>query len=508
MQPRCWMQLETSRREPSGNRIRTYLPAEVLDAARSRLLSYCSLTNEYYKIPNHIRKMSDILERVERGELKRVIITIPPRHGKSMLCSHYFPAWYMGRNPDKYLISATYGQDLADDFGRKVRDQLSDEMFRLIFPESKLRHDSKAAARFETTKGGTYFGVGAGGPITGRGAHLLLIDDPVKNREEADSEAMRTKLWDWYRSVAYTRLMPQGAVVIIMTRWHEEDLIGQVLANENASDWTIFNLKAIGEDNKPLWPESYNLDALNDIRRTVGEYDWSCLYQQDPIPHEGIIFKPDWMKPGFAEKNEYAAFYAAVDPAISKNETSDETAICIVGLSYTNPATVHELETLHGHWTFDEQIKMIQAVHKKYNIDFFGIEDVAYQKALIQECQRLWIPVTPLKANRDKVARAMSVSHFFSQGKVRVNTQETRAQMLSFRGAGEKNDLADALIHAVGMVRDFSEMRYLKEEKAEKLTSHQWFWKMATKQEQQYENGVQEEIYDKAYSGPSNQEYF
>jgi hypothetical protein len=119
-------------------------------------------------------------------------------------------------------------------------------------------------------------------------------------------------------------------------------------------------------------------------------------------------------------------------------------------------------------WTFAEQIKMIQAVHKKYNIDFFGIEDVAYQKALIQECQRLWIPVTPLKANRDKVARAMSVSHFFSQGRVRVNTQDTRRQMLSFRGAGEKNDLADALIHAVGMVRDFSEERYLKEGVAKK----------------------------------------
>lgn len=500
--------VETCRREPSGNRIRTFTSDDVLNAARSRLLSYCSLTNEYFKIPEHIRKMAGILERVERGELKRVIITIPPRHGKSMLCSQYFPAWYMGRNPDKYLISATYGQDLSDDFGRKVRDQLTDSYFKAVFPDSQLRSDSKAAARFETTNGGTYFGVGAGGPITGRGAHLLLIDDPIKNREEADSEAMRVKLWDWYRSVAYTRLMPQGAVVVIMTRWHEEDLIGQILANENASDWTVFNLKAISDSGQPLWPESYNLDALNDIRRTVGEYDWSCLYQQEPIPHEGIIFKPDWLRSGLAENDEYAAFYAAVDPAISKSEVADETAICVVGLSYTSPATVHELETLHGHWTFEQQIKVIQAVHKKYNIDCFGIEDVAYQKALIQECQRLWIPVTPLKANRDKVARAMSVSHFFSQGRVRVNTSDTRRQMLSFRGAGEKNDLADALIHAVGMVRDYSEERYLKEGKPEKLNSHEWFYKMSSKQEREGELGHQEEIYDKSYAGPTNEDFF
>lgn len=483
-------------------------PSEVLEAARSRLLSYCSLTNEDYKIPGHLKKMAQILERVESGELKRVIITIPPRHGKSMLCSQYFPAWYMGRNPTKYLIAATYGQDLSDDFGRKVRDQLNDTLYRATFPETILRSDSKAAARFETTRGGTYFGVGAGGPITGRGAHLLLIDDPIKNREEADSEQMRTKLYDWYRSVAYTRLMPQGAIVIIMTRWHEEDLVGKILANETGTGWTKFDLKAVDEQGQALWPEAYDVEALNDIRKTVGEYDWHCLYQQDPIPHDGIIFKPDWLKSGFAENDEYAAIYAAVDPAISQREAADESAICVVGLSYTAPATVHELETLHGHWTFEEQIKYIQAVFKKYQVDFFWIEDVAYQKALIQECQRLWIPVTPLKANRDKVARAMSVSHLFSGGRVRVNTTDTRRQMLSFRGKGEKNDLADALIHAVGMVRDFSEERYLKEGKPEKLDSHKWFYKMATKQEHDGENGIQEQVFDKAYAGANNPDFY
>ena len=479
----------------------------LLEAAKSNLLKYCLLINHNYKIPSHIKTIAKALSDVESGKIKRLIITLPPRHGKSMLVSQYFPAWFLGRNPSKYIITSTYGQELSNDFGRKVRDQLQDPLFQSIFTDCKIRPDVQSVSRVETQKGGSYFAVGAGGSLTGRGADFLLIDDPVKGREDADSEVMRQKLWEWYTSVAYTRLMPGGAVVIVMTRWHEDDLVARVLANENKADWTVIKLQAIDENKRPLWPEAYSLDALNDIRRTIDEYDWSCLYQQDPIPHGGIIFKPDWLRSGFAEKDEYAAFYAAVDPAISQKEHSDETAICVVGLSYTNPATIHELETLHGHWTFAEQIKMIQAVHKKYNIDFFGIEDVAYQKSLIQECQRLWIPVTPLKANRDKVARAMSVSHFFSQGRVRVNTQDTRRQMLSFRGAGEKNDLADALIHAVGMVRDFSEERYLKEGVAKKETSHEWFYRMASQQEKEGENGVQEELYDKNYNPPSEDFY-
>lgn len=479
----------------------------VLEAAKDRLLSYCSLTNPNYEMPAHIVQLAGVLEKVASGELKRVIVTIPPRHGKSFLCSQYFPAWFLGKNPHLNIITSTYGQDLSDDFGRKIRDLITQPVFKAIFPECALRSDTKAANRMETTLGGSYFGVGAGGPITGRGADILLIDDPIKNREEADSEVNRKKIYDWFRSVAYTRLMPGGRVVIIMTRWHEEDLVGKII-EESAEDWHRVDFKALGDDGVPLWPERYDLETLKTIRSTLLEYDWHCLYQQNPIPHEGIIFKPEWMKPGLADNDEYAAFYAAVDPAISQKEHSDETAICVVGLSYTNPATIHEIETLHGHWTFEEQLKVIQAIHKKYNIDCFGIEDVAYQKALIQECGRLWIPVTPLKANRDKVARAMSVSHLFSSGRVRVNTTDTRRQMLTFRGAGEKNDLSDALIHAVGMVRDFSEERYLKAGKPEKMDSHQWFQQMVNKQEKEQDTGATEEIYDKAYAGPTNTDFY
>lgn len=434
-------------------------PDEMLTYGRDSLLGYATLMSEAYQAPPHLKRIAKALEAVESGKIKRLIVTVPPRHGKSYLCSTYFPAWYMGRNPSKFLIASTYGQDLSDDFGRKVRDQLNDKLFQAIFPDAKLRSDSKAAARFETTSGGTYFGVGAGGPITGRGAHVLFVDDPVKNREEADSVTYREKLWDWYRSVAYTRLMPGGAVVIIMTRWHEDDLVGRILSQPGASDWTVVNLPAVTHDNQPLWPAMYNLASLADIRQTVGEYDWQCLYQQDPIPSEGILIRNEWLKSGIHHAGKYTCKMVAVDPAIGDKQTNDETAITVVGVAQGNPAPIEEIETLHGHYDFATTLSLLQAIYHKHKPAMIGIEDVAYQKALIQEAARLGLPVAPLSAIKDKVARAVSVSHLLSQGRVSVNTVALRTQLLRFRGKDEANDLADAFFHVLGMVRDYTEVR-------------------------------------------------
>ncbi len=198
------------------------------DKARDTLLGYAKYQMESYLTPPHIKLLASKLEAVERGEIKRLAIFMPPRHGKSILTSEFFPAWYLGRNPKKFIICSTYGQELADDFGRKVRNQLQDPRYQELFPDVGLATDSSSMRRFNTSKGGVYYAVGAGSAITGRGAHLLLIDDPIKGREDADSEAMRSNLLDWYRSTAYTRLMPGGSVVLIQTRWHEDDLAGWV----------------------------------------------------------------------------------------------------------------------------------------------------------------------------------------------------------------------------------------------------------------------------------------
>ena len=218
---------------------------ESQEEAKNTLLGYAKFQMDNYKSPPHIKLLASKLEAVEKGEIKRLAIFMPPRHGKSILTSEFFPAWFMGRNPDKYIICSTYAQDLADDFGRKVRNQLQGENYSNVFPDTSLATDSASVRRFHTTRGGVYYAVGAGSAITGRGAHLLLIDDPIKGREEADSQAMRKNLLDWYRSTAYTRLMPNGSVILIQTRWHEDDLAGWVLKETGHEGWDVVEFPAI-----------------------------------------------------------------------------------------------------------------------------------------------------------------------------------------------------------------------------------------------------------------------
>jgi len=274
------------------------------DLAFTRLASYAAYQWPGYQLAAHHLLIARHLEMVERGEITRLMITMPPRHGKSMLASEFFPAWYLGRNPDHYVVATTYAQELADDFGRKVRNQIADPSYSAIFPGVGLKSDSTSSRRFHVTQpldsfstgqNGAYFAVGVGGPLTGRGAHLLLIDDPVKNREDAESELIRKKTKDWYTSTAYTRLMPGGRIVIIQTRWHEDDLTGWLLEDHKDEGWTVLNLPAISDDGKALWPEQYDIQTLNQIKNMIGMRDWTALYQQRPAPEDGDYFKLDWL---------------------------------------------------------------------------------------------------------------------------------------------------------------------------------------------------------------------
>lgn len=288
---------------------------------RDSLAAYAIAHDEAYQVAWHHRLIAKTLERVERGELSRVIINMPPRHGKSKLASQYFPAWYMGRNPNRYIIAASYSAELAADMGQAVRDLSNDPMHAAIFDGTALRQDSKARSRFMTRQGGVYFGTGIGGPITGKGAHLLLIDDPVKSRAEADSEAKRRAIKRWYASDAYTRLMPDAAIVVIQTRWHEDDLAGWLLKEHAHEGWEVLSLPAIAEQDEPhraqgeaLWPWAYPLDRLERIKKTLvaeeGERSWLALYQQRPRAIEGMMFKRPWYEivdaaPAVAERVRY-----------------------------------------------------------------------------------------------------------------------------------------------------------------------------------------------------------
>lgn len=317
------------------------------DYSFSRLIAYAAYQWPGYRDAPHHRLIARKLEAVERGEITRLMITMPPRHGKSMLASEFFPAWYLGRNSDHSVVMATYAQDLADDFGRKVKNQIEDTAFAGIFPGVGLADDSKSVKRFhieeddEIIEGGfehslkqrgSFYAVGVGGPLTGRGAHLLLIDDPVKNREDADSEIIRKKTKDWYTSTAYTRLMPGGRVVIIQTRWHEEDLSGWLLAEHQHEGWEVLNLPAINKAGNALWPEQYDLSALNRIRLAIGARDWSALYQQAPTPDTGDYFKSDWLKPyEKAPDPKTLRVYGGSDYATTQ-DGGDFTVHVVVGL--------------------------------------------------------------------------------------------------------------------------------------------------------------------------------
>lgn len=315
------------------------------DYAFSRLISYAAYQWPGYKDAAHHRLIARHLEAVERGDIKRLMITMPPRHGKSMLASEFFPAWYIGRNPDHYVVTATYAQELADDFGRKVKNQIEDEAYKAIFPGVSLADDSKSAKRFHidgnsggyehsTGQRGAFYAVGVGGPLTGRGAHLLLIDDPVKNREDAESEVIRKKTKDWYTSTAYTRLMPGGRIVIIQTRWHEDDLAGWLQAEHEHEGWVVLNLPAINDAGEALWPEQYDIEALEQIKRALPPRDWSALYQQSPSPETGDYFKREWINlVDFKPAIETLSIYGGSDYAVT-SDGGDYTVHAVIGVDH------------------------------------------------------------------------------------------------------------------------------------------------------------------------------
>ena len=228
-------------------------------------------------------------------------MTLPPRHGKSELCAIRYPCWYLGRNPDKRVVLASYAADLAQRFSRLARTVIQSESYQRVFEGIGLAQDSRSAENWDLAgyRGGMK-SVGVGGPLTGHGANLLIIDDPVKNREEANSEVVRQSVWDWYTSTAYTRLEENAAVVVVMTRWHEADLMGRLIEAQKVpggDQWTILHMPALSEAGEALWPDKYTVEDLERIRSNIGEYDWNALYQGAPRPREGAMFKRHWFQP-------------------------------------------------------------------------------------------------------------------------------------------------------------------------------------------------------------------
>lgn len=411
-------------------------------AARESLIKFTSYTLPNYFPASHHHRICEKLEAVERGEIDRLMIFMPPRHGKSELASKRFPAWCLGRNAHRQIIAASYNSDLASDFGRNVRNIVASSEFAEVFPGTSLAADSQAANRMNTNKGGSYIAAGVGTAVTGRGADIALIDDPFKDREEADSERRRDLVWDWYRSTLFTRLMPGGAVVVILTRWHEDDLAGRLLEQE-PGQWDILSLPAIDEAGKALWPEWYDVPALERIKATIGPREWSALYQQRPQPDDGTYFQRAWF-PSWEQKPELR-YYGTSDYAVTDGG-GDYTVHRVWGIDSTG--AVYRVDGWRGQTASDVWIeKKLDLIAKHKPLAWFG-EGGVIQKAVepminrrMRErnvyCRLEWLPSVA-----DKPTRARSFQAMAASGRVRFEPGADLSEFLVFP-AGKHDDDVD-----------------------------------------------------------------
>jgi predicted phage terminase large subunit-like protein len=385
---------------------------------------YCEFThNGQYKPAKHHLLISDALERIERGDLKRLMIFMPPRHGKSQTVSETFPSWYIGRNPKKRVIAVSYGDTLSRQFGRKNRAKLQ-EFGELIF-EVELAHDNNQTNNFSIrgNTGGALF-TGIGGSVTGMGANLLIIDDPIKNRLEANSKTYRDRVWDEYQNSLLTRLTSDGAVIIINTRWHEDDLCGRILEQE-ADDWEIISLPAEAEDEDPLdrapgaplWPEfGFDREWIEKTKKSVGSQTWNALFQQRPSAQEGNIIKRAWFQFYETAPAKYDEQVISVDATFKDKDDSD---FCVLQVWQKSGADKYLLDQVRARMGFTQTVQSIRTLAGKYpKAHAKLIEDKANGSAIIDFLKHEISGLIPIEPAGGKMARAYAVQPQIEAGNV------------------------------------------------------------------------------------------
>lgn len=362
------------------------------EQARRHLLPFVRYRFLSYKENWHHRVLAEALERVENGSLKRLIVNMPPRHGKSELVSVNFPAWCMGRDKDRSIIAASYGADLATDFGRKVRNIMDTPEYGLLF-ETKLAEDAKAKGSWNTQGRGEYNAVGVGGAITGKGGKIVIIDDPIKNREEADSEVVSEKIWDWYKSTLRTRLTPDGAIVVVMTRWKDDDLVGRILEeskNTAGEEWEVITLPAIAEDDEEfrkegeaLWADHYTLENLNITKADIGTYEFASQYQQNPVNRETAVFKENMFKYISLEEvqKKVTNCYITIDTQ-GKQKTTKKSDFTGITINWVDDKNVWYLKSYHKKIGETELFELLFELHATYKPVAIGIEKTMFTEAI------------------------------------------------------------------------------------------------------------------------------
>ena len=414
---------------------------------------------------SHHKVMANKFQEIAEGKCKRLIINMPPRHTKSEFASFMLPAWFLGKFPDKKIIQCSNTAELAVGFGRKVRNLVGSDVYHKIFPEVGLRADSKAAGRWDTNKGGTYFAIGVGGTVTGKGADLLIIDDPHSEQEAAiaaSNPEVYDKVYEWYSSGPRQRLQPGGAIVVVMTRWSLKDLTGRILKSSierDGDEWEVISFPAILPSDKPLWPAFWPITELLALKEELPVGKWNAQYQQSPTSEEGALVKRDWWQKWEGDRAPPCEFIIqSWDTAFTKNERSDYSACTTWGVFYKDEDKkdphIILLDAYKERLEFPELKEQALLMYREWEPDACIVEAKAAGSPLIFELRRMGIPVsefTPTRGN-DKIARLNSVTDLFASGKVWAPgtrwADEVIEQMAAFPNS-DHDDLVDSSTQAL-----------------------------------------------------------
>ena len=476
--------LPEEEREVFYNAVEDYRLALEREKAQSGFMNYVKMMWPGFVHGRHHAVMAKKFEAIANGTLKRLIINMPPRHTKSEFASYLLPSWFLGRYPNKKIIQTSNTSDLAVNFGRKVRNLVDSEQYAKVFPGVALRQDSKSAGRWATNQNGEYFAIGVGGTVTGKGADLLIIDDPHSEQEAAlasGDPSVFDKTYEWYTSGPRQRLQPGGAIVVVMTRWAERDLTGRVLKDaqmrDSLGEWEVVEFPAIMPSGNPLWPEFWSAKELEALREELPPSKWNAQYQQAPTGEEGALVKREWWKMWNPEDPPRCEFIIqSWDTAFTKNERSDYSACTTWGVFHMNDdpndVNVILLDAFQKRMEFPELKEKAMANYREWEPDACIIEAKAAGAPLVFELRSMGMLVseyTPSRGN-DKFVRLNSVTDLFRSGKVWAPetrwASEVIEQMASFPN-GEHDDLVDSSTQALIRFRQGGFLRLDSDEREE-----------------------------------------
>ncbi len=438
----------------------------------SDFIAFCRHMQPDYIVGKHHRRLADLYMAIEAGKKDRITVSVPPRHGKSQMSSIYYPAWYLGKNPDKKVLLVSHTTDLAVDFGRKVRNLISSDAYKEVFPNVELASDSKSAGRWNTNYGGEFYACGVGSALAGRGAHLLIIDDPHNEQDILNGNVeVFDKAYEWFTFGARTRLMPGGAVAVVHTRWSEVDLIGRLTQdmakNNRADQYEIFEFPAIleieGDDGeiteKPLWPEFFDIEALHRTKASMPTFQWNAQYQQKPTAEEAALIKREWWRTwrdNDPPRCEYIIM--SLDAAAEKHNRADYTSLTTWGVFFNehdNEYQIILLNSICDRYEFPELKALCLDEYREWEPDSFIVEKKSAGVAIYQEMRRSGIPVseyTPHRGTGDKIARLNSVSDIVSSGMCWVPQTRWAEQLVDEIAAfpfGAHDDRVDSTVMAL-----------------------------------------------------------